>query len=167
MRRGASDERASVSAGSAAAPPPEQHSSDPWGPPLGSIPASDSRTTPSTTASTIQGIPAVEPTAASRIDATTQTSERRLPPNAPPAPRIMIAVRPYDAMEGPANQLTPGYLAVVTNDILEVRSPAPVAGHQSNRFPHYLYAKSQDGRRGWVPDFALAPHKPAEPTIEV
>ena len=95
----------------------------------------------------------------SHVDVATQTSERRLPVNAPPAPRLMVAARMYDGMERSAGGLIEdGYLAVSEGDVLEVRSPAAVAGHARNRFQGYLFAKCSDGRLGWVGSYILLPY---------
>ena len=70
----------------------------------------------------------------------------------------MIVTRAYDGIEYSSDQLVDGYLAVTKGEVLEVRSAISVAGHAGSRFSGYLYSKSADGRRGWVPDFVLAPH---------
>ena len=94
----------------------------------------------------------------SHLDAATQTSERRLPANAPPAPRLMLAARMYDGIEQSTGGLIEGgYLVVSGGDLLEVRSPVGVAGHAHNRFREYVFAKAPDGRRGWVPSYILLP----------
>ena len=71
----------------------------------------------------------------------------------------MIVTRAYDGIEHSSDQrLEDGYFAVTKGEVLEVRSAISVAGHTGSRFSGYVYAKSADGRRGWVPDFVLAPH---------
>ena len=139
---------------------------DPWGPPLEPAPLRASgieqSPAPTETAGTVASSSNESPAARSHvtglIDATTQTTERRLPLNAPPAPLLMVATRAYDGMEQSSGRLVLGYLAVVEGELLEVRSAAPADGHPDGRFNSYLYAKAADGRRGWVPDFVLVPY---------